>query len=53
MNNKKMNKMLAALAGTWMSTVSLVPAAFADPACVTQNMAVPPGANTSDKAAPS
>ncbi len=47
-----MNKMLAALAGTLMSAVWLVPAALAEPVCVTQNMAVPPGANTTDKTAP-
>src|SRR5215217_7741730 len=47
-----MSNMLAALAGALISAVSLVPTALAQPACVTQNMAVPPGANTSDKAAP-
>ena len=35
-----------------MSAVSLIPAALAQAPCVTQNMAVPPGANTTDKAAP-
>jgi enterochelin esterase-like enzyme len=35
-----------------MSAVSLIPAALAQAPCVTQNMAVPPNANTSDKAAP-
>ncbi len=47
-----MSKLLAVLAGTLMSAVSLVPAALAQTACVTQNMAVPPNANTSDKAEP-
>src|SRR3569832_2313311 len=46
-----MSNMLAALAGALISVVSLMPAA-AQPACVTQNMVVPPGANISDKAAP-
>src|SRR5882757_5140532 len=46
-----MSNMLAALVGALISAVSLMPA-LAQPACVTQNMAVPPGANTSDKAAP-
>jgi hypothetical protein len=47
-----MRNVLAVLAGALISVVSLMPAAPAQPACVTQNMAVPPGANTSDKAAP-
>src|SRR6478735_6088234 len=47
-----MSKLLAVLAGALISAVSPIPAALAQPACVTQNMAVPPGANTSDKAAP-
>src|ERR1700709_2478375 len=47
-----MSNMLAVLAGTLMSAVSLISIALAQPACVTQNMAVPAGANTSDKAAP-
>jgi hypothetical protein len=47
-----MNKILAALTATLMPLVWLVPAAWAQTACVTQNMAVPAGANTSDKAAP-
>src|SRR3954463_5171953 len=47
-----MNNILAVLAGTLMSAVWLIPTALAQPACVNQNMAVPPGANTSDKAAP-
>src|SRR6478736_1233513 len=45
-----MRKVLAALAGALMSAAS--PAALAQAPCVTQNMAVPPNANTSDKAAP-
>ena len=40
------------LAGALTSTVWLMPHALAQTPCVTQNMAVPPGANTSDKAAP-
>ena len=51
-----MNKKLAVLAGTMISAVSLSSGAFAQtpvpPGCVTQNMAVPPNANTSDKAVP-
>src|SRR5260370_41298757 len=47
-----MNNILAVLGGTLMSAVWLIPAALAQTACVTQNMAVPPGANTSDNAAP-
>ena len=47
-----MRELLVVLAGTLMSAVSLIPAALAQTPCVTQNMAVPPGANTSDKAAP-
>jgi Putative esterase len=46
-----MNKILAALAGTLMSAVWFTPAALAETACVTQNMAVPAGANTDDKTA--
>jgi hypothetical protein len=47
-----MNMRLAVLAGTLASAVWLVPAASAQTPCVTQNMAVPSGANTTDKAAP-
>src|SRR5215831_14912106 len=47
-----MRELLAVLAGTMMSAVSLIPAAMAQAPCVTQNIAVPPGANTTDKAAP-
>src|SRR5438105_3845694 len=47
-----MRNELAVLAGALISAVSLIPAALAQAPCVTQNMAVPPGANTSDKAAP-
>jgi Putative esterase len=43
---------LAVLAGTLMSAVWLMPAALAQTACVTQNMAVPAGANTSDRSEP-
>src|SRR5476651_2663945 len=46
-----MNNILAVLTGTLMSAVWLIPAALAETACVTQNMAVPAGANTSDKKA--
>jgi len=47
-----MNSILAVVTGTLMSAVWLMPAALAQTACVTQNMAVPAGANTSDHAAP-
>ena len=47
-----MRKLLAVLAGTLISAMSLMPAALAQSPCVTQNMAVPPDANTTDKAAP-
>ena len=47
-----MTNSLSVLGGTLMSVVSFASIAFAQPACVTQNMAVPPGANTTDKAAP-
>src|SRR4051794_4076058 len=47
-----MSNSLAVLAGTLMSAVSLIPMALAQPACVTQNMGVPAGANTGDKTAP-
>jgi hypothetical protein len=47
-----MSKRLGVLAGTLMCAVWLIPAASAQTACVTQNMTVPPGANTMDKAAP-
>src|SRR5260370_41340543 len=47
-----MRNVLTVLAGALMSAVSLMPAALAQAPCVTQTMAVPPNANTSDKAAP-
>ena len=47
-----MNKTLVAVAGTLLAAAGLVPVAKAQPACVTQNFAVPPGANTTDKGAP-
>src|SRR5882762_5927225 len=47
-----MKKISAALTGTLVSAVWFMPAALAQQPCVTQNMAVPAGANTSDKAAP-
>src|SRR5437764_13637821 len=50
--SRKMTNKLAVLAGTMIAAVWLAPAALAQPACVTQNMAVPPNANTGDKAAP-
>jgi hypothetical protein len=46
-----MNNTLAVLAGALLSA-GLIPAAMAQQPCVTQNMAVPPGANAADKAAP-
>jgi hypothetical protein len=45
-----MNHILAGFAAAVLSAVWLVPVAMAQPACVTQNMAVPPGANAADKA---
>ena len=47
-----MTHSLSVLAGTLISVVSFASIALAQPACVTQNMAVPPGTNTTDKAAP-
>jgi len=47
-----MNKTLVAVAGTLLAAAGLVPVAKAQPACVTQNFAVPPGANATDKTAP-
>jgi hypothetical protein len=47
-----MKRIPAVLTGTLMSAVWLTPAALAQQPCVTQNMAVPPGANTTDKTAP-
>src|SRR5215467_6311584 len=47
-----MNKMLAVLKATLMSAIWFASSALAQQPCVTQNMAVPPGANTTDKAAP-
>ena len=47
-----MKKKSVVLAGALMSSVWIMPHALAQTPCVTQNMAVPPGANTSDKAAP-
>ena len=47
-----MKTRFAVLTGTLIAGTWLAAAALAQPACVTQNMAVPPGANTSDKAAP-
>ena len=47
-----MDSTLTVLTGAFLSAVWLIPVAVAQPACVTQNMAVPAGANTSDKVAP-
>src|SRR4030081_2936105 len=47
-----MNNALVVLAGTLIAAACLTPGALAETACVTQNMAVPPGANTTEKAAP-
>ena len=47
-----MRNLSTVLAGALISILWFTPAALAQPASVTQNMAVPPGANTSDKAAP-
>ena len=47
-----MNKMLAVFNGTLMCAVWLASSALAQQPCITQNMVVPPGANTSDNAAP-
>jgi hypothetical protein len=40
------------LTGALTSTMWLTPHSLPQTACVTQNFAVPPGANTSDRAAP-
>src|SRR3954454_1708268 len=48
----EMTNSLSVLAGTLISLVSFTSIAFSQPACVTQNMVVPPGANSTDKAAP-
>ena len=47
-----MNNAPVVLSGALLSAAWLIPAAMAQPACVTQNMAVPPGANATDKASP-
>ena len=47
-----MNNPSAVLTATLLSAVWFTPGASAQIPCVTQNMAVPAGANTSDKAAP-
>ena len=51
-----MNNIPLVVTATLTSAISLLPAAstqaLAQPACVTQNMAVPAGANTADRAAP-
>src|SRR5438067_1346678 len=48
----QMANSFSVLAGTLISVFSLTSIAVSQPACVTQNMAVPPGANTTDKAGP-
>ena len=47
-----MKSQLAALAGMLLFVAWCIPPASAQAPCVTQNMGVPPNANTSDKAAP-
>jgi hypothetical protein len=47
-----MTRIWAVLAAMLLSAASFTSAALAETACVTQNMAVPAGANTTDKAAP-
>jgi hypothetical protein len=47
-----MKKISAVFAATLMSAACAVSSAKAQQPCVTQNMAVPPGANTADKSAP-
>lgn len=47
-----MHKNLAVAAGLLLAASGLMPAAMAQPACVTQNFVVPSGANASDKLAP-
>ena len=47
-----MTRIWAVLAAMLLSAASFMSAALAETACVTQNMAVPAGANTTDKAAP-
>src|SRR5882757_4695527 len=49
---QKMNNTFAILTSALLSATWLIPAAMAQTPCVTQNMTVPAGANTSDKAAP-
>jgi hypothetical protein len=50
-SRRKMKNALAVLMGTLMSTVCVVPAVMAQPACVTSSAVVPAGAN-SDPSAP-
>jgi hypothetical protein len=47
-----MKNTLVALAASFLPAAGLMPAAMAQSTCVTQNMVVPPGANSTDKAAP-
>jgi hypothetical protein len=47
-----MKKLLAVLATAPLPAALLIPAVNAQTPCVTQNMTIPPGANTSDKSAP-
>jgi hypothetical protein len=52
MREIKMSKTWAILAGILMSPVGVIQAAMAQPACVTQNFVVPPGANSTNKSEP-
>lgn len=47
-----MHKMVAVAAGVLLAVPGLMPGAMAQPACVTQNFVVPPGANSADRTAP-
>ena len=47
-----MNKTWVVLAGTLLSATGLTSAAMSQPACVTQNFVVPPGANATNKSEP-
>lgn len=47
-----MKDITAVMAGTLLVAAWVMPAAAAQPACVTNNASVPPGANTKDRSAP-
>ena len=47
-----MNHTRAVVAAAMLAAVWCIPAAMAQPVCVTQNFVVPLGANDKDKAAP-